>query len=181
LRLMMRVPENINQQAIDIPKLSSTLIIIGKLGLWLSLTAVIFYFLFSNIIGQLSAIFSATARGFNLIILPWMVLVVCLVALWLARKPIWQAMKADTTDSETAIYGLVQRFLGWDLCLTSLLILLAYPLPPAPEFLIFRFLTAILAGFVLVFGRKAAFVPAIVIATYGVSLLSVSLASALVA
>ena len=144
------------------------------MGLWLSLTLVIGYFLFHNLTGQLIAIFSGPLPLFSLRFMPWLILGAGLGALGLARQSIWQAMQADQSNSRAAVTGLLRRFLGLDLILSSLLILLAYPLPPAQEFLLFRIFSAVLAAFVLVFGRRAALVPSIVIAAYGVSLLTIS-------
>jgi hypothetical protein len=170
----MRLSAEINSQVKESQIQPSVLILLGKLGMWLSITLAIFYCLFTNLAGQWSILLSNLLSSFNFRFLSWIVLVVCLAALWLARKSVWQAMLAGHEDGKTALYGLVQRFLGLDIILTALLVLLAYPLPPAPDFLIFRLLTAVLAGFVLVFGKKAALVPAVVIGAYGFSLLYVS-------
>jgi hypothetical protein len=177
----MRLSAEINSQVKETHIQASVLILISKLTLWLSLTLVIYYFLFADIAGQLSALFSNSMRTFNFQFLPWIVLAVGLTALWLTRKSVWQAMQAENRDGKTAVLGFVRRFLGLDLILATFLLLLAYPLPPSQELLIFRLLTAVLAGFVLVFGRRAALVPSTVIAVYGISILSVSGMSAFLA
>jgi hypothetical protein len=177
----MRIPEEIRQPALFLPRITANIVIIGKLALWLFLTLIIGYFIFYSITSQLYAIFSGPTPFISIRFMPWFVLGACLGALGLARQSIWQAMQADENDIRSAVRSFVRRFLGLDLILASLLILLAYPLPPSQEFLIFRIFVAVLAGFLLVFGRRAALVASIVIAIYGASVLVVSVLSSFLA
>jgi len=176
----MRLPAIINAHNDAVSRNPAVPIIVGKLFLWIALTLVFFSFLFRHITGQFSALLFNTLN-FNLGFLPWIVLLVCLSALFLSRHSVWEAMRTYSANYKDAASALVQSFLGLDIILTALLVLLAYPLPPAPEFLVFRWLTAVLAGFVLVFGRKAALVPSLVIGTYGLSIVFFSVIAALMA
>lgn len=170
----MRVATQLDYPSIEASRLPTFLITISKLVLWLSMTLVILYFLFDDTSDQFSAMFYNQGSISSLKLLLFIVLIGCLSALWLARKSFWSRMQADQGNIKAAVSGLVQRFFGMEIILTALLILLAYPLPPMPDLLIFRLLTALLAGFVLIFGRSAARVPALVIGIYGISVLGIS-------
>ena len=170
----MRVATQLDYPSIEASRLPTFLITISKLVLWLSMTLVILYFLFDDTSDQFSAMFYNQGANSRIKLLSWIVLVGGLTALWLARKSFWASMQADQGNIKAAVSALVKRFFGMEIILTALLILLAYPLPPMSDLLIFRLLTALLAGFVLTFGRSAARVPAIVIGIYGISVLGIS-------
>lgn len=170
----MKLPIEINQPSAQISSQQTVFILVCKLGMWLSLSMVICSLLFKDTGSQFTALISTLHQGLNLSLIPWAVLIVCLSAFWTIKQSFWQVMKTDTDNS---IKGIIQRFIGFDVILVAILILIAYPIPAAPEFYLFRLTAGSLAGFILIFGRKAAFIPGIITGVYGLSLLITSLYS----
>jgi hypothetical protein len=179
----MRLPALINSRALSASNKNADTqgIITGKVVFCLLLTMITFVCLFHNLTDHFSRFLFYTFHSISLAAVSWIVLVFGILALWLARNSIWQSMQVENKDFKIAITGFIGRMLGLDMILAALLILIAYPLPPAPSFLIFRLLTAFLAAFVLVFGRKAALAPSVVIGIYGISLLFLPVLAGLMA
>ena len=86
----------------------------------------------------------------------------------------WKNMHTEYRNMKSLISELVLRIFGIEMILVAPLILLAYPLPPNPDILFFRIMAAALAGFLLIFGKKAVRVPFFVIASYGILVLMIS-------
>lgn len=83
---------------------------------------------------------------------PWGVLTLCLIFLWLKRKPVWDKM----TRSPSLVFTPV----GLALVVSAVL------MPSSPDYLVFQVLLVLLGVFAIFFGRGAT-IPSILLAIYG--------------
>ena len=96
----------------------------------------------------------------------WGVLALCLIFLWLKRKEVWKGMNGsaklkDKNSKMNFAFCTLNFTLGLGLVVGAVL------MPTSKDFLVFQVLLAWLGVFIMIFGREAAKVLAILLAIYG--------------
>jgi hypothetical protein len=99
----MKTSVHTNIRKIEYSKFPISLVPIGKTGLWIFTTVVIFYFLFDNTTGQFIAPFLKDGVVSGIKILYCTLLIICLTILWLVRKTVWKAAEADGDNIKATV------------------------------------------------------------------------------
>jgi len=96
----------------------------------------------------------------------WGVLALCLIFLWLKRKEVWKGMN-ESAKLKNKNSKMNFAFCTLNFTLGMALVVGAVLMPSSRDFLVFQVFLAWLGVFIMIFGKEAAKIPAILLVIYG--------------
>lgn len=160
----MRV--NVNQTKSLKDWLSTSLAV--RLWLWLAISLTLSLTLFRDFWVSLPTMLSPDWVFGQNHASSWGVLTLCLIFLWLKRKEVRKGMSGSAgLKNKNSKMKLAFYILNFELLLGIALVVGAVLMPSSGDFLVFQVLLAWLGVFIMIFGKKAARIPAILLVIYG--------------
>lgn len=128
---------------------------------WLFILTVLSAALFGNNIQDVTLLLSVDWLILKKGIFSWVTLILTVIVLFVKR---YKLIGNDYYYNDNHwMFDLLNKITSIDVIIFSLFILLAYPIPPLPEFTLFRFYILSIAVYILIFGRTNATIPLLLI------------------
>ena len=142
--------------------------VVTRLLLWLTLSLTLSLIFFQDFWVSLPTMLSPDWVLGQYHASSWGVLALCLIFLWLKRKEVWKGMNESAKlKNKNSKMNFAFYILNFESLLGIALVVGAVLMPSSRDFLVFQVLLAWLGVFIMIFGKGAAKIPAILLVIYG--------------